>query len=146
MATNYIEMLIIQLLRRAVQRWVPHKKGQLNCKRIFTWTVSDCFPAPALTYDFDQCRGTQSIWSIPHLPHLCAFESHLCPQFGTAVILGIGYLPEPGPGPGPGQATGICCLLMFLLCPQSDYHLALIYDTQFASIGAGRAACGKGRR
>jgi len=34
--TNYIEMLIIQLLRRAVpSRDV--RKGQLNCERIFTW-------------------------------------------------------------------------------------------------------------
>lgn len=59
-----------------------------------------------LTYDFDQCRGLLAGWmvgwlngwlggwmagqsqSIGSLPHLCPSESHLGPQFGTAVIWG----------------------------------------------------------
>lgn len=57
-----------------------------------------------LTYDFDQSpagRPSPINWVHPHphphphlhlrqsRPHLCAFESHLCPQFGIAVIWGI---------------------------------------------------------
>lgn len=67
-ATNYIEMLIIQLLRRAVQ-----KKDNLTCKRIFIWRFV-CHSRWLMT--LINVGGIQSIWSIPF--HISTFAAFMC--------------------------------------------------------------------